>query len=145
MTTTMTSTKIHEGRNVKRIRDILQIKQEVLADELGISQQSVSLLEQKETLDPQMLEKVAKVLKVPAEAIKNFDESAAVNIIGNTVTNHDQAAFFNYNPTFNPIDKWVEALDEYKKVVEENKKLYERLLQVEKEKNELLERLSKKQ
>ena len=36
--------------------------------------------------------------------------------------------------TSTPIDKWVEALDE-------NKKLYERLLQSEKEKVELLQAL----
>lgn len=136
----MTNTKIHEGRNVKRFRDILQIKQEVLADELGISQQSVSLLEQKETLDPQMLEKVAKVLKVPTEAIRNFSEEAAINNIACNF--HDtSASAYNYQPTFNPIDKWIEALGEYKKAVEENKKLYERLLQVEREKNELFERM----
>ena len=38
----------------------------------------------------------------------------------------------NYQCNINPIDKWIEALDE-------NKKLYERLLQSEKEKVELLQ------
>ncbi len=58
----MTEKTIHEGRNVKRIREILGIKQDALALELGISQQAISALEQKEALDKEMLEKVAKAL-----------------------------------------------------------------------------------
>jgi hypothetical protein len=95
----------------------------------------VSLLEGKEEIEPEILEQVAKVLKVPAEAIRNFDEEKAINVISNTTfENCQQPAVINYNPTFNPIDKWIEALGE-------NKKLYERLLQSEKEKVALLEKL----
>jgi transcriptional regulator with XRE-family HTH domain len=125
---------IHHGRNIKRFREMLGIKQEALAYQLGDdwSQKKISALEQKEVVDDTLLEQVAKLLKVPAEAIKNFDEEAAVNIISNTF--HDTYGLINYNPTFNPVDKWVDAL-------EENKKLYERLLQAEKEKIELLQKL----
>ncbi|MEJ0101537.1 MAG: helix-turn-helix transcriptional regulator [Bacteroidota bacterium] len=63
---------IHEGKNVKRIREMLGIKQDALAFDLGISQQAISLLEQREALDKDMLEKVANILKVPVEAIKNL-------------------------------------------------------------------------
>ncbi|HEX8461574.1 MAG TPA: hypothetical protein VF623_09095 [Segetibacter sp.] len=38
----------------------------------------MSLLETKETIEPGILEEGAKVLKVPVEAIKNFDEQAAI-------------------------------------------------------------------
>ncbi len=44
--------------------------------------------------------------KMPVEAIKNFSEEAAINIISSTL--HDNAGSINYNPTFNPIDKIVE-------------------------------------
>lgn len=130
---------IHQGRNVKRFREMLGIKQEGLALELGDdwNQRKISLLEQKEVIEPELLEQIATVLKVPVEAIKNFDEEAAINVIGNIVTTvNDNATgqLFQFNPTINPIDKWIEAL-------EENKKLYERLLQSEKEKNELLKTL----
>ena len=127
---------IHQGRNVKRFREMLSIKQEALAYELGEdwTQKRVSLLEQKETIEQDILDQVARILKVPADAIRNFDEQQAINIISNTF--HDTNGLVNYNPSFNinPIDKWVEAL-------EENKKLYERLLKSEQEKNELLLRL----
>ncbi len=120
---------------------MLGIKQEGLALELGEdwNQRKISLLEQKEVIEQDLLEQVAKVLKVPVEAIKNFDEEKAINIISNnTFENCDQPASVFYNSTINPIDKWILAL-------EENKKLYERLLQTEKEKNELLQKFLDKQ
>ena len=118
---------------------MLGIKQEALAFELGAdwSQKKISLLEQKEEVEEDLLRQVAEILKVPAEAIKMFDEEQAVNIISNTVNNNDNAtgnSLYSHYPTFNPIDKWVEAL-------EENKKLYERLLESEKEKVELLKKM----
>jgi transcriptional regulator with XRE-family HTH domain len=123
MNDTMPERKIHEGRNVKRIREIMGIKQDTLALDLGLSQQSVSLLEQKETIDPELLDKISKVLKVPVEAIKNFDEAATVNYIANTF-NGNSGNYMN----FNPLDKVVE--------------LYERLLASEREKVELLEKIA---
>jgi transcriptional regulator with XRE-family HTH domain len=125
----MTEKTIHEGRNVKRIREILGIKQDALAMELGLSQQAVSALEQKEALDKEIIEKIAKVLKVTPESIKTFNEENTINIFSNTY--HDNSSILGtYN--FNPLEKYVEAL-------EENKKLYERLLQSEREKVTLLE------
>ena len=65
---------------------MIGIKQEAFATELGEdwNQKKVSLLEQKEIIEDELLQQVAKVLKVPVEAIKNFDEQAAVNVIANT-------------------------------------------------------------
>lgn len=128
-----TLTAPHHGQNIKRIRELLGVKQEALGVALGLSQQAVSQLEQKEKLeDPVVLEKVAKALGVSEEAIKNFNEKAAINIISNTY--HDTSSSVMYFPNFNPIDKLMELVDE-------NRKLYERLLQSEKEKNELLQQL----
>ena len=80
---------------------------------------------------------IAKTLKVPLEAIKNFNEEGVVNIVANTVNNNDNAngnSLFMYYPTFNPIDKYVEA-------VEKNEKLYEALLKEKEEKIALLEKM----
>jgi transcriptional regulator with XRE-family HTH domain len=127
----------HIGRKISRIRELRGLKQETLAEELGISQQAVSKIEQSETMEDDKLEQIAKVLGVTKEGIENFSEEAVFNIIGNTVNNHDNGAFFNYYPTFNPIDKLLEAH-------EENKKLYERLLKSEQDKIEYLEKLLNK-
>jgi len=130
--------KVHQGRAVKRIREILQVKQETLASELGISQQSVSLLETKETIDPETLEQIAKTLKIPVEAIKNFNEDAAIyNIQHNYEGATANSTHFGrdyFNCTFNPLDKFVET-------VEKNEKLYEALLKSEREKIVLLEKM----
>lgn len=135
MTTTNMPEKIHHGRAVKRIRELLHVKQEVLADALSISQQSVSALEQKETIDPETLELIAKTLKVPVEAIKNFNEDAAVSYINTFHDNSVSHVIGNYGTyNFNPIDKWLEAL-------EENKKLYAALLKEKDEKIALLEKV----
>ncbi|UZD24556.1 helix-turn-helix transcriptional regulator [Algoriphagus halophytocola] len=131
--------KIHHGRNIKRFREMMGIKQEALAFELGEdwSQKKVSLLEQKEEVEEDLLRQVAEILKVPAEAIKSFSEEHAINIISSTL--HDNAGSINNQCSlnFNPIDKWVEAL-------EENKKLYERLLESEREKVEIMKRMLEK-
>ncbi len=115
--------KIHQGRNIKRFREMLGIKQEAFAMQLGEdwSQRRVSLLEAKEEVDEDILAQVATALKVPKEAIENFDEESIINIIGNTVTNNDQSSMFNYYPSFNPIDKLVE-------LYEGKIALYERML-----------------
>ena len=70
---------------------------------------------------------------VPANVIKNFSEETVFNIIGNTYDNGSSTINHN-NCTFNPLDKLLEAF-------EENKKLYERLVEAEKEKVAFLEKL----
>ena len=124
----------HIGRNISRIRELRGMKQEALAFAIGISQQSVSNIEASETVDQEKLQAIAEVLGVSAEAIKNYNEETLFNIIGNTY--HDNASSLNYNCTFNPLDKLIESY-------EENKKLYERLVQAEKDKVEYLEKILK--
>jgi transcriptional regulator with XRE-family HTH domain len=86
MTHTTSNPKIHEGRNLKRFRELLGLKQDAMAFELGEdwNQQKISLLEQKEKIDSDILEQVAAILKIPAEAIRNFNEDQAITIISNT-------------------------------------------------------------
>jgi len=120
-------TPVHEGRNVKRFREMLGIKQEALAYELGDdwNQKKISLLEQKETIDSSLLQQISAILKVPVEAIRNFDEEQVVNIISNTF--NDQANGYNYYPTFNfnPIEKIIELLQQQKEMIEKLEKLIE--------------------
>jgi transcriptional regulator with XRE-family HTH domain len=121
---------LHIGRKISRIRELRGIKQEALAAELGISQQAVSKIEQSADVDGEVLEKIAKVLGVSSEAIQKFSEEVLIFHIQNMYDN-SSAYTYNYQCHFNPLDKFLE-------VVEENKKLYERLLESEKEKVELL-------
>ncbi|SFC85647.1 helix-turn-helix domain-containing protein [Flavobacterium phragmitis] len=128
----------HIGRKISRIRELRDMKQEALAQALGTNQQAISAMENSETIDDEKLVEVAKALGVTVEAIKNFSDEAAINYF-NTFndTKASQVNFGNSNNcTFNPLDKLMET-------VEENKKLYERLLQSEKDKIEYLEKLLK--
>lgn len=130
--------KIHEGQNVRRFREMLGIKQEALAIELGEdwNQKKVSLLEKKAVLEPELLYKVSQALKIPDAAIRNFDEEKAITIIANTVSNHDQAsgnALFNYQPVIHPLEKLTQ-------LHEEKIQLYERMLR---EKEDMIIRLER--
>jgi len=122
----------HIGRKISRIRELRGVKQEILALELGVSQQMISKIEQSEVLEDDLLEKVAKALGVTPDGIKNFSEEAVFNYFNNFHDNSGTGAYSSY-PTFNfnPIDKILEG-------IEENKKLYELLVATEREKNDLL-------
>ncbi len=148
----------HHGRNLKRFREMLGIKQEALAYELGDtwSQKRVSLLEQKEIIPSETLEYIAGVLQVPSKAILDFDEETAIQNLRNHYENipaspedavqpsvaprpepeiRAQAQHIPAFPaSFNPLEKWVAAM-------EENEKLYERLLKSEQEKVQMLQKL----
>ncbi|QRR00860.1 helix-turn-helix domain-containing protein [Dyadobacter sandarakinus] len=134
MTHTTSNPKIHEGRNLKRFREMLGIKQDALAFELGEdwNQQRISTLEQKEKIDSAILEQVSAILKIPAEAIRNFDEQQAITVISSTFNDNSQLGTLinNYN---NPIDAVL-------KLHEEKMALYERMLT---EKDEMMGRLER--
>ena len=125
--------KIHEGRNVKRFREMLGIKQDALAADLGDdwNQQKISLLEQKQTIDAALLQQISAALKIPVEAIQNFDDEQAITVISSTF--NDGAAVIQHNPVFNPVEAVL-------KLHEEKMALYERML---KEKDEMMAELKK--
>lgn len=128
----------HIGRNISRIRELREMKQEALAMAIGVSQQTISTIENSETVDEEKLAQIATALGVSAEAIKNFNEEALINYFNtfNEAVSHSHFGN-NNNCTFNPLDKLLEAH-------EENKQLYERLLQAEKDKIAYLEQLLQK-
>ena len=126
METTTKTNKVHIGRKISRIREIRGIKQDALATELGVSQQAISKIEQSEEVEDSTLKKIATVLGLTVEGIRNFSEESIVNYF-NTFndTSINQGPMGSYNTcNFNPLEKVIE--------------LYERLLQSEREKIELL-------
>ncbi|MBE8727062.1 helix-turn-helix domain-containing protein [Flavobacterium hungaricum] len=125
--------KIHQGRNVKRFREMLGIKQEALAYDLGEdwNQKKISMLEQKEIIEDNLLRQISNSLRIPVEAFQNFDEEQALNVIANTFNDESTIGFIINNN--NPIDKIIQ-------LHEEKIALYERML---KEKEEMITRLEK--
>ena len=132
--------KVHHGKNVKRLREMLNIKQDILADSIRMSQQTVSRFESQEVLDDDLLNRIAKVFNVTAESIKNFDEEAAINIINNTFNSNDNSTMnaINHNCVFNSSDNVIQ-------LYEDKVNLYKRLLKVEQDKNALLKKLLENQ
>jgi transcriptional regulator with XRE-family HTH domain len=117
------------GKKVERIRMFRGIKQEYLANKLGLSQQAFSKLEQQETIEEELLKQIADILGVTTDVIKDFDEDRLTYNINNMYDIHDNEIKDNASSNFiaqqfNPIEKIAE--------------LYERLLQSEREKNEIL-------
>lgn len=113
------------GRNVQRIRVFLGIKQETLAAGLGISGSEVSKIERQDEIEEELLSRISGVLGVSSEMIRNFDAEKAIYNINNsykdaTISEGGTAIVLQVNP----LEKIVE--------------LYERLLQSEREKIELL-------
>lgn len=124
----------NHGANVRRWREWRNVKQDVLADQIGVSQATLSSYEKKEKLDIEILEKIAKVLDVPVEAITELNDGASINIVANTFDNYSSA--INWQPTFNPLDKIVE-------LYEEKNALYERMLKEKEETISLLHEVLK--
>lgn len=134
---------------------MLGMKQEALAFDLGDdwNQKKVSLLEQKEIIDESMLRKISEVLKIPVEAIQNFNDEHAINIISNTfnedsIIGDDSVIAEDYDSivgdesivgntaenikcSFNPIDKVVEL---YERIIAQQKDMIDRLDNIIKDK-----------
>ncbi|MDR0865894.1 MAG: helix-turn-helix domain-containing protein [Candidatus Symbiothrix sp.] len=127
----MPQRKVHHGQNVKRLREILNIKQDALAKKMGQSQQTLSRYETMEKLDDELLEKIAKELNIPVEAIKNFDEEKAINIVSNTFQDEAVSYIAPYKCTFNPIEVVREL---YERIIKEKDEKYNLLEQILKEK-----------
>jgi transcriptional regulator with XRE-family HTH domain len=121
----MAEPTLHIGRKISRIRELRGMKQEALAAELGISQQAISKIEQSENVEDEILVKIATALGVQLEGLKKFNEDSIFQIINNTFQD-SSSNNNNYLCTINPLDKVIE--------------LYERLLQSEREKVELLKK-----
>jgi len=140
--------RVHHGRNVKRIREFQGVKQEAFAQLLGSdwNQRKISAIENKETLESELIEQIAKVLNVPAATIEELTDEMVTNFFNtnnfyDNSSNQGPIANNNCPITFNPLEKLMEVINDNKALNEKNEKLYEALIKVEREKNALLEKL----
>ena len=134
--------KIHQGRNIRFFRNAKNMKQEDFAERLGVSQPIVTRLEKQDVVDAAMLLKCAEILGVSADTLKEFDPETMFNNFtyhidkientnGAISLSKDGVTPTNYNY---PLEKLME-------MHRENIELYERLLQAEKEKNAIFEKM----
>jgi len=71
-------TEVHIGRKIRAIRLLQNMKQEVFAEKMGISQQNISRLENRKIVSIGKLAAAAKVLGVSVETIETFDENVVL-------------------------------------------------------------------
>ena len=120
--------KKHIGQNLQRVRVYLGVKQDALASDLNMSQQAISKIEQQEVIEDGLLKQIADALGVSSELIKDFDLERSVYNINHhnyrEATISDGATTYAISQQVNPVDKIIE--------------LYERLLQSEREKIDIL-------
>lgn len=121
--------KNNHGANARRWREWRGVKQDTLAEQIGVSQATLSAYEKKDKLEPEVIEKIAQALDIPEEAITELGEATSINIFSGTWQDNAQSNAQPYCPTFNPLEKVVE--------------LYERLLKAEQEKVAMLQEVLK--
>ena len=123
----------HVGRNLQRIRVYLGMKQEALAADLGVNQQFISKIEKQEEIEEGFLKRIAEVLGISEEVIKDFDvEKTIFNINHHNYKDaniSEGATTYAIVQQINPLEKIVE--------------LYERLLKSEQDKIEILKKYMK--
>ena len=123
----------HVGRNLQRIRVYLGMKQDALAADLGVNQQVISKIEKQEEIEEGFLKRIAEVLGISEEVIKDFDvEKTIFNINHHNYKDaniSEGATTYAIVQQINPLEKIVE--------------LYERLLKSEQDKIEILKKYIK--
>ena len=123
----------HVGRNLQRIRVYLGMKQEALAADLGVNQQVISKIEKQEEIEEGFLKRIAEVLGISEEVIKDFDVEKTIFNINHH--NYKDANISEGATTY----AIVQQINPLVKIVE----LYERLLKSEQDKIEILKKYMK--
>lgn len=88
---TDTPRKVHHGRNTRFWRNRKGLSQDQLGDKIGKSQQYIWKLEQKEEIEPEVIEQLAEALEIPTEAITDFEADMPITITANKVVINDTA------------------------------------------------------
>ena len=114
----------HVGRNLQRIRVYLGMKQEALASDLGVSQQEISKIEKQDEIEDGLLTKIAEVLGISTDVIKDFDVEKAICNINNykdaTISPGATATVYHVH-RFQQIlrkvtlleEEWIESMDDF--------------------------------
>lgn len=96
---------MHIGYKIKKIREIKNISQEYMAEQLGITQSAYSLIESgKANISRERLHKIAEILEVSPEDIEHFCTSVYFQ-------HSPQSGYYNtYHHQNNLTEKLLQAL-----------------------------------
>lgn len=143
-----TSSHIHHGRNVKRLRQMALLSQKQLGERAGLTQQAVCLYEQKEKIEEDIRQRLAKGLGVSVDLINEMEEDRPlayyienITFSGNTNSENDiirnstgQTTNIHESPTLTAM------IDKLEKSYEASRQQYETSLNAYKEMIELLKK-----
>src|SRR5690554_5259673 len=125
MKTDTPSNAPHLGRKIERVRSLLGMTQADLGQQLGITKQAVSKMEQSEQINNKRLNQVAKALGVSVKAIKNFNEKVILDC--NNI-------FLNEKTEKSSIDNvTIHIRNEKKCAMIKTIRLFEELIKIERE------------
>lgn len=140
--------KVHMGRNVRKFRQLRDMKQLALGELIGIhSQQSMSVLENREVIEVEILEKIAPVLGVSVQVLQTLPEEEHGNItieyntfqngsFANIAANDIEGQVYENHPVDQLLDFFKGYMEEERK---ERKELLDRLRNME----ELIRKVAK--
>lgn len=136
-----TNRKADHGHNMKRFREAMGIKQDTLARDLNVSQQTISRLEGKKEFDDETLQRVAKALNISPQLIEELEEDPVNVVIENNT--FENGSNNNINGDNNDSNRHYYSGQDVIALCKENASLYERMLAIERERIALLEELLK--
>lgn len=136
METVCNEVEVNHGLNIKRIRNAKQITIEVFAQKLGMTEQTVSKLENQAILDDTTLKKCAKILDIPVEVLEYMPASEEiplqifkdVKFVNSCVAGRQNTITNNYNDLgiLEIFKEGMELLKAENKTLKEKLKSYEK-------------------
>jgi transcriptional regulator with XRE-family HTH domain len=116
---------MHIGQKIKKIRELRNLTQEYLANQIGMRQESYSKIEtNRHSVTMEKLEKIAETLEVRVSDLMNFDEK---KVLLNINENNQQDAQIGY---FQEVET-LKAL--YDKMLSQQTQLYDKIIQQQRE------------
>ncbi|WP_051697962.1 helix-turn-helix domain-containing protein [Prevotella sp. 10(H)] len=107
---------IHQGRNVKIVRESKGLYQKDLGYKINKEQSDISKIENKEIIEEDLLEQIALALEVPVEFLKNFDLEGATKAYYNTTTVNSENSrdmVNNQGTIFYPVDELTSLSEKF--------------------------------
>lgn len=143
MSITFQEEKVHEGKNFKRIREIMGLKQEAVGQKCKskFDQRRISEFENMWTIPEPTLQELAGALGVTIEFIRSFNEEKAIYYIQHNQETSKQNSL-NHFPTITyESDNKIEVL--LAKLVEDDKLKMQAISDLSKVVSELAEEVKK--
>lgn len=135
----VTNKNVHVGHNITRFRHLRGLKQETLADMIGVTQQTMSHHEQQKVVNPDVLRRIATALNVPQDVLQNLEDDNTTFIIeNNTFGDNDNIGMGAHieqdkQNVYNPMDKIIELMERLLEREQQHcEKLEERISRLEK-------------